>query len=236
MAFTTAFTILAMIAAASVMSFTPSRNYLHSIRGQKLVPRAEQNTRISYKNLSEEEHTNDANGASGNSELNTKSRSVIGEPTVRSIRERSVTREQSVRSIRNVEDFKTLALEEDEKLVIIRFHAPWCRVCKATDVAYERCAAKIQKAYPSQVKFLSANFDGKEKMNELRDLLLEEHHTDVRGVPMGMLFHPSYGVVGNIRLTRKHLMALKLKLKIYFDGEDDLLSLLDDSSICEVSE
>jgi len=49
-----------------------------------------------------------------------------------------------------------------------------------------------------------------------------------------MLYHPSM-VLGTVRLTRKHLSALKQKIEMYLQGENDLLSLLDDPSTDEIS-
>jgi len=100
--------IMTMMSAA-VMSFTPSRQCMHSIQTQKPLPR--ENTQICYKNLNEV-HTNDASNATL--------------PT-----SRLASREPTVRSILTVEDFEALVLEEKEKLVVIRFHAPWCRVSRS---------------------------------------------------------------------------------------------------------
>ena len=34
----------------------------------------------------------------------------------------------SVRSIRTIEEYEVFVLDEKDKLVIVRFHAPWCKV------------------------------------------------------------------------------------------------------------
>lgn len=140
---------------------------------------------------------------------------------------RAVKRESAVQPIRTMKQYEAFVLDETEKLVIIRFHAPWCRVCKGTDVAYERYATKIQRAYPQKVQFCSVNFDGKEETTTLKDTLLEAHGIDIREVPVGLLFHPQErGIVGKVKLNRKHLSSLKDKVAAYLEGGADLISLL----------
>jgi len=142
---------------------------------------------------------------------------------------RVVSRESPVQPIRTIQEYETLVLDEKDKLVIIRFHAPWCKVCKTTSVAFERCATKIQRAHPQKTIFYSVNIDGSKETNEVRDLILKVHGLDVRGVPMGMLFHPrEQGIVGKVRLNRKQLSVLKQKLEMYLQEEVDLISLFGD--------
>ena len=44
---------------------------------------------------------------------------------------RVVSRESPVQPIRTIQEYETLVLDEKDKLVIIRFHAPWCKVSKS---------------------------------------------------------------------------------------------------------
>lgn len=120
-------------------------------------------------------------------------------------------------------------------MVIIRFHAPWCRVCKATSVSYERSAAKLQGAYPQKINFLSVNIDGSNEINELKDLLLNDHGLDIEGVPTGILYHPrEQGIYGKVKLNRKQSRVLWQTVDMYLQGggETDLVSLLDVEPIC----
>mmetsp|Transcript_22479 Transcript_22479/g.48743 ORF Transcript_22479/g.48743 Transcript_22479/m.48743 type:complete len:259 (-) Transcript_22479:418-1194(-) len=175
-----------------------------------------------------------------------------------SIRKRAVTaevrnRESLVRSVRTMKEYEACVLEERDKLVIIRFHAPWCRVCKATNIAYERYATKLQTSHPHQIKFLSVTLDGSDETNELKDSLSKNHGLDVIKVPMAMLYHPSLitssessssssskkeeyqesssqGIFGKVNLNRRMLSMLRQNVEIYLKGGGGnvgLISLLD---------
>ena len=41
---------------------------------------------------------------------------------------RMVSRESAVGSIRTIEEYEAFVFDEKDKLVIVRFHAPWCKV------------------------------------------------------------------------------------------------------------
>ena len=107
-------------------------------------------------------------------------------------------------------------------MCVIRFSAPWCQVCRSTDVAWERMAAKIHKSNNSdgnetgtRIKFFSVRVDGKDESTAaLKDML------QVNKVPQGVVHHPSEGVFGRkIDLTRSNLSALKKRLEAFLGEE-----------------
>ena len=136
---------------------------------------------------------------------------------------RSIDRPAStVTELRSVEDYRDHVLRDDgDRLCVVRFSAPWCKVCRATNVAWERMAAKITSAAGpadggGRVRFFSAVVDGADGSPSaaLRDML------GVIRVPQGIVHHPSGGLLGRkVDLDRSNLTLLKKRLEGYvLDG------------------
>ncbi|KAL7553089.1 hypothetical protein ACHAWF_018938, partial [Thalassiosira exigua] len=149
---------------------------------------------------------------------------------------RAATRRASpVTELRSIQDYHRHVLHHPGELCVVRFSAPWCQVCRSTDVAWERMAAKICKANerPSgggdgtgtgtgnggrrskRIKFFSVSVDGKdERTAALKDML------QIGRVPQGIVHHPSEGVFGRkIDLHRSNLSTLKKRLESYVGEE-----------------
>jgi hypothetical protein len=128
----------------------------------------------------------------------------------------------TVTELRSVEDYRDHVLRDDgDRLCVVRFSAPWCKVCRATNVAWERMAAKITSAAGpadggGRVRFFSAVVDGADGSPSaaLRDKL------GVIRVPQGIVHHPSGGLLGRkVDLDRSNLTLLKKRLEGYvLDG------------------
>lgn len=108
-----------------------------------------------------------------------------------------------------LDDFESEVLGEQERMVVVRFHAPWCKTCKAIKVAYDRLAA----ANPD-LKFVDVALTNKNP--ELRDRM------DVQAVPFGHLYHPQAGLVETNPLDRRNLTSFKKVLASYREGKCEL--------------
>ena len=128
------------------------------------------------------------------------------------------TRSSPIVQLFNIQDYHQHVLNSPpNQLCIIRFSAPWCQVCRTTNVSWERMAAKICKMNSGRrnVKFLSVHLDGKsEEVVELKDML------HIEGVPQGIIHHTSDGLVGQkVNLNRKNLGNLKKELESYLTND-----------------
>lgn len=121
-------------------------------------------------------------------------------PTPRSSRQ--VHRKIDVSTLHTLKEFNEFLRNENEKIVVVRFHAQWCRACKAVKVAYDRLA----KANPG-MKFVDVEISSK---NE--DLRAE---LDIPAVPFGHIYHPETGLVEAAPLDRSHLSEFKRIVKSY---------------------
>ncbi|KAL7505101.1 hypothetical protein ACHAWX_000600, partial [Stephanocyclus meneghinianus] len=101
----------------------------------------------------------------------------------------------------------------NNQLTLIRFSAPWCQVCRTTNVAFERMASKLCKG--GDIQFCSVSLDSNQELdpkNVLKD------HLQVHAVPTGVLYHPSRGIIGRVNLNRVNLGELKKRLGGYVSG------------------
>ncbi|KAL7439096.1 hypothetical protein ACHAXH_003679 [Discostella pseudostelligera] len=128
-------------------------------------------------------------------------------------------------------------------LCIVRFSAPWCKLCRSTDVAWERMAAKFTSAASAaanpttstsaaspmkQIKFFTVNLsnnndnggrgeggDHASSVGALKDML------QIDRVPQGILHHPAFGIYEQkVNLHRSNLSILKKQLERYMMEED----------------
>jgi hypothetical protein len=127
---------------------------------------------------------------------------------------RSAQRASPITQLHSIQDYHRHVLNEPNQLCIIRFSAPWCKVCKSTNVAWERMASKIMKTVDNKrkIKFFSVSLDGKGSVVALKDML------QIRRVPQGIIHHPTQGVFGQrIDLNRNNLSSLKKQLEKYLE-------------------
>eukprot|EP00984_Skeletonema_dohrnii_P026601 scaffold15954_cov141-Skeletonema_dohrnii-CCMP3373.AAC.2 len=136
---------------------------------------------------------------------------------VTSTASRAATRSSPITQLFNIQDYHQHVLNEPNQLCIIRFHAPWCQVCRTTNVSWERMASKIVKMNSSKrnIKFLSVSLDAKnEEAAELKDML------QIESVPQGVIHYASEGLFGQkVHLNRKNLGVLKKQLESYLTND-----------------
>ena len=137
---------------------------------------------------------------------------------VTSTASRATTRSSPITQLFSIQDYNKHVLNSSPtQLCIIRFHAPWCQVCRTTNVSWERMASKLVKMNSSKrnVKFLSVNLDGKnEEVVELKDML------KIEGVPQGVIHYANEGLFGQkVNLNRKNLGVLKKQLESYLTND-----------------
>ena len=121
----------------------------------------------------------------------------------------------SIIQLNSIDDYHRHVLQSPEKLHVIRFSAPWCQVCRTTNVAWERLASRVTKASSSvpshRIQFLSVSVDGKnEDAAALKDML------QIEKVPQGIVHHPSGGIFGaRVDMHRANLGTLRKNLERY---------------------
>jgi thiol-disulfide isomerase/thioredoxin len=136
---------------------------------------------------------------------------------VTSTASRATTRVSPVTQLFNIQDYHQHVLNSPDHLCIIRFHAPWCQVCRTTNVSWDRMASKISQMNTSNrnIKFLSVTLDRENKeVEELKDML------QIQSVPQGIIHYASEGLFGQrLHLNRKNLGYLKKELESYLTND-----------------
>lgn len=115
----------------------------------------------------------------------------------------------NVQVVNSLSEYKTVVADEKDRIVVVRFHASWCRACKAVAPAFYRQAKK----YP-HVSFVEVPVT--EETAEIHQGL------DVPSVPFCHIYHPYGGLVEELRMSRKYFPFVERALKNYVDESCDL--------------
>lgn len=113
----------------------------------------------------------------------------------------------AVDEVTSMQGYKTQVADEKEKLVVVRFYAPWCRACKAIARSFRQLA----QLYPD-VKFVEVPLN--------KDTGMLHQGLGVPSLPYGHIYHPEAGLVEERRISRKHFSSFRDQiLQSYVDGE-----------------
>jgi thiol-disulfide isomerase/thioredoxin len=111
-----------------------------------------------------------------------------------------------VLEVTTLQQYKEVVAEERERLVCVRFYAPWCRACKAV----ARPFARLAKLYPN-VKLV--------QVPTTKDNALLHQGLGVPSLPYVHLYHPDVGLVEERKISKEHFDEFKNEiLKSYVDG------------------
>lgn len=129
-------------------------------------------------------------------------------------------RPSNVIEVTSLEDYKHVVGEETDKIVAVRFYAPWCRACTAAAPSFYRVAHALQ----DKVKFVEVPVT-KESTQIHQGL-------GIPTIPFGHVYHPDAGLVEELRMARKRFPIFEDALKSYVTGSCDV-STFDYSDPCE---
>jgi len=113
---------------------------------------------------------------------------------------RTVTLPTNMHTVGNLEEFKEIVTDEQEKVVVVKFYAKWCRACKAMQPYFYEMARRN----PS-VKFVE--IAATEQNTNLHQGL------GVATLPFGHIYHPQKGLVEGLKLTRKDIGVFEKQLR-----------------------
>jgi thiol-disulfide isomerase/thioredoxin len=122
-------------------------------------------------------------------------------------------------SLREYNDVLRQGLDKEE-LVVVRFHAAYCRACKKVAPLYDRLA----KSHSNQ-RFVQVT------MQDSTKTLLAG--LGVHSVPYGHIYHPTAGLVEELSLNSKYFGSFEQILQSYESGECFLGAMNQDSGIYE---
>jgi len=113
---------------------------------------------------------------------------------------------QGITEIETLEEYKRVVADEADKLTVVRFYAPWCRACRAVAPQYYRLPKQYDNVQFVQVP---ANQDNARLHQGL----------GVPSLPYGHIYHPTAGLVEELKMTKKHFKNFDGILQSYVDRE-----------------
>lgn len=114
-----------------------------------------------------------------------------------------------VLQVTDIGQYKTEVVDVQDRMVCVRFYAPWCRACKAVEGSFRR----LQREFPD-VKFVEVPVT-KENAYLHRGL-------GVPSLPFAHLYDPSVGLVEERKINKNVFGEFKNILGTYADGMCDV--------------
>jgi thiol-disulfide isomerase/thioredoxin len=191
--------LLALIAHDQVQSFQPSP--LTTARSTRTFA-----TVASYANSAIEDHRHSAiPSSSSSSSFQDRMRQMVDQKKVKP----KPRLNPLIKEVVTLGEFKQTVVDDAQAMVVVRFHAPWCRACKAMAPGFLKLAKVHSNIQFVQVPVTETN------MNLHQGL-------GVPSTPYVHLYHPQGGLIEEQKLTRKHLGGFHKLLEDYETGSCSL--------------
>lgn len=121
-----------------------------------------------------------------------------------------------------IQQYKAIVVDEPDRMVCVKFYAPWCKACKAVEKSFRR----LGKKYPD-MKFVEVPLT--------KDNAFLHEGLGIPALPFGHLYHPDAGLVEEQRIRRKLFPEFERTLQSYVNGQCDV-EYPDESSCNEEDE
>lgn len=122
--------------------------------------------------------------------------------------QRAVDRPANLKTVETLLEYKR-ALDDagdEDRIVVVRFYAEWCKACKAIRPAYHRMAS----LYPNIV-FLDVPVT-----NDNANL---HQGLAVPSLPYGHVYHPDAGLVEETKMSKRYFRNLVRTVRWYDEGK-----------------
>lgn len=118
--------------------------------------------------------------------------------------------------VTSISNFYDIVMGKDDgkpqnKISVVRWYATWCRSCRAVEPYFYGLQSKLGNVNNIQYIDVAATKDG-----------MLHAGFNIPKVPYGHIYHPTFGLVEELRLTTKRIKDFELILRSYIDGYCDL--------------
>ena len=138
----------------------------------------------------------------------------------RSNEERPVV-DTKVQLIDTIQDYKKEVVDEQERIVVVRFFATFCKSCRASHPHFK----KLVSQHAPNVKFVEVPLT--------KETAYIHEGLGVPSVPFGHIYHPDAGLVEEMKINKRVFGKFRDALDTYVKGSCDL-SLEDDDDSFQV--
>ncbi|KAL3799804.1 hypothetical protein HJC23_010454 [Cyclotella cryptica] len=115
-----------------------------------------------------------------------------------------------IQTIDTLPDYKHHVVDETNQLVIVRFYAPWCKSCKASEPLFR----KLVREYSPSVKFVEVPLT--------KETAYLHEGLGVPSVPYAHVYHPQGGLVEERKINKKVFGEFREVVECYVRGSCDL--------------
>lgn len=133
----------------------------------------------------------------------------IAQRDMRVPRRRNSKVPRNLKQVRTLHEYKDVVGGERNRLVVVRFYAPWCKACKAIAPSFYRLASVYENVLFVDVPVTPENANLHQGL-------------EVPSLPFAHIYHPESGLVEEMKLSRKYFSAFAKTLKSYVDGGCDV--------------
>lgn len=119
-------------------------------------------------------------------------------------------RPNNIIEVTSLEDYKREVADEHDKIVAVRFFAPWCKSCARAAPSFYRVARELENT----VKFVDVPVT--------RDTSKIHQGLQIPAIPYSHIYHPVSGLVEELRMSRKSFDVFEDALKSYVSGSCDV--------------
>eukprot|EP00980_Cylindrotheca_fusiformis_P006665 scaffold1391_cov123-Cylindrotheca_fusiformis.AAC.3 len=134
---------------------------------------------------------------------------VFGGRSPQASRQKTRILPPNVCSVETLQEYKRVVGDEASKLVCVRFYAPWCKACRAVQPLFYHMANKFPNVVFVDVPVTDKNVNLHQGL-------------EVPSLPYCHIYHPTGGLVEELRLTKRCIPQTALKLQHYTKGRCDL--------------
>lgn len=137
-------------------------------------------------------------------------------PNIRA-RLRPKERAAPILQVTDIHQYKAEVADVRDRMVCVRFYAPWCRACKAVEASFRR----LPRDFPD-VKFV--------EVPVTKDNTYLHKGLGVPSLPFAHIYDPEAGLVEERKINKNVFGEFKEILKTYVDGECPIMVVEDESS------
>lgn len=111
-----------------------------------------------------------------------------------------------VLEVTDLESYKEMVIDEPDKIVCVRFYAPWCRACRAVAGKFRKLARDNRG-----VKFVEVPLT--------KENAYLHQGLGVPSLPFAHVYSPKSGLVEERSINKKEFSSFQRTLETYVDGE-----------------